>query len=64
MNYDEFVKDKVNFEKSYGYPVDDSDIHPILLPHQRYHCIDCGYRWHTVGDDGTWTYIEGTGAEA
>ena len=35
MNYDEFVKDKVNFEKSYGHPVDDSDIHPILLPHQR-----------------------------
>lgn len=32
--------------------------------HQRYHCIDCGYRWHTVTDDGTWTHIEGTGAEA
>ena len=31
--------------------------------HQRYHCIDCGYRWHTVDDDGNWTYIEGTGAE-
>ena len=32
--------------------------------HQRYHCIDCGYRWYTVTDDGTWTHIEGTGAEA
>lgn len=35
MNYEEFVKEKVNFEKSYGHPVEDSEIHPVLLPHQR-----------------------------
>lgn len=35
MNYEEFVKDKVSFEKCYGFPIADGDVHPILLPHQR-----------------------------
>ena len=29
--------------------------------HSRHHCIDCGYRWYTVDDAGTWHYVEGTG---
>lgn len=35
----------------------------ICQAHQRYHCIDCGYVWYTDNGDGTWTVIEGTGAE-
>lgn len=33
--YDEFVREKVQFEKFYGFDVADADVHPILKPHQR-----------------------------
>lgn len=33
--YGEFVREKVQFEKFYGYDVADADVHPILKPHQR-----------------------------
>lgn len=35
MTHDEFLRDKVAFDKSFGFPVHDDDLHPILLPHQR-----------------------------
>jgi len=34
-DYAEFVASKVDFSTSFGYIVDDAEIHPILLPHQR-----------------------------
>lgn len=33
--YREFLAQKVNFRAEYGFGVDDSDVNPILLPHQR-----------------------------
>jgi len=33
--YDEFVREKVQFEKFYGFDVADGDVHPLLKPHQR-----------------------------
>lgn len=33
--YADFLKDKVDFEKSFGFSIDPSEIHPILKPHQR-----------------------------
>jgi DNA modification methylase len=33
--YEEFLAEKVNFDSRCGYEVSDSDIHPILKPHQR-----------------------------
>lgn len=33
--YTEFIQQKVNFNKTFGFPVGDDEIHPILLPHQR-----------------------------
>lgn len=35
MDYDAFLRDKVNFDRSFGFDVDVADINPILLPHQR-----------------------------
>lgn len=35
LTYDEFLREKVNFDRSFGFDVDESDINPILLPHQR-----------------------------
>jgi len=29
--------------------------------HDVHHCIDCGYHWYTVDDDGIATHVEGTG---
>lgn len=34
-SYEEFLREKVNFDTSCGFPVDDDEIHPILKPHQR-----------------------------
>lgn len=33
--YSEFVAAKCDFTTAYGFDVDDSEIHPLLLPHQR-----------------------------
>lgn len=33
--YDTFLKDKVNFTKSYGFDVSLDDINPMLFPHQK-----------------------------
>lgn len=35
MSHDEFLRDKVAFDRSFGFPVHDDDIHQVLLPHQR-----------------------------
>jgi hypothetical protein len=34
-DYASFLREKVNFDRSFGFDVDDADINPILLPHQR-----------------------------
>ncbi len=34
-SYDSFLREKVNFDRSFGFPVADEDIHPLLKPHQR-----------------------------
>lgn len=33
--YAEFIGAKADFSARFGYDIDDSDIHPLLLPHQR-----------------------------
>jgi len=33
--YDEFLREKVNFDRSRGFIIRDDEVHPILLPHQR-----------------------------
>jgi hypothetical protein len=33
--YTEFLKEKVNFNKTFGFPIADGQINPILKPHQR-----------------------------
>ncbi len=33
--YDQFLREKVNFDKSFGFPVTADQVNPILLPHQR-----------------------------
>src|SRR5690606_14576140 len=33
--YEEFIREKVAFDKSFGFEVDDSALSPVLLPHQR-----------------------------
>ncbi|HEY2644058.1 MAG TPA: DNA methyltransferase [Galbitalea sp.] len=33
--YDEFLREKVNFDQHYGFEIDDSEINPLLFPHQR-----------------------------
>ena len=35
ITHDEFLREKVAFDRSFGFPVHDDDVHPILLPHQR-----------------------------
>lgn len=35
LTYEEFLREKVNFNKSYGFEVDPAEINPILKPHQR-----------------------------
>ncbi len=35
MAYSAFLREKVNFDRSFGFDIDESDINPILLPHQR-----------------------------
>jgi hypothetical protein len=34
-DYDEFLKNKVSFDKHYGFHVSDEDVNAILFPHQR-----------------------------
>jgi hypothetical protein len=33
--YAEFLREKVNFERTLGFEIDADEIHPLLLPHQR-----------------------------
>ncbi|WP_216363511.1 DNA methyltransferase [Subtercola boreus] len=35
MTYDEFLRDKVAFDRKFGFDITDDEINPILLPHQR-----------------------------
>ena len=35
ITHDAFLREKVAFDRSFGFPVHDDDLHPILLPHQR-----------------------------
>lgn len=35
MSYDRFLKGKVAFGTTYGFPVADHEVHPTLFPHQR-----------------------------
>lgn len=35
ITHDEFLREKVAFDRSFGFHVDDDDLHPILLPYQR-----------------------------
>jgi hypothetical protein len=34
-DYDSFIRAKVTFDKAYGFPVNDTEVSPSLLPHQR-----------------------------
>ena len=34
-NYDEFIQAKVNFQKHYGHQIHQSEINPLLKPHQK-----------------------------
>src|ERR1035437_8268235 len=33
--YFEFLKKKIAIAKDYGFEINDSDLHPVLMPHQR-----------------------------
>lgn len=35
ITHDAFLREKVAFDRSFGFPVHDDDLHPVLLPHQR-----------------------------
>lgn len=35
FNYQEFIEQKVNFNKTFGHRIDVDDVHPLLKPHQR-----------------------------
>jgi hypothetical protein len=35
LDYDDFLRDKVAFDRRFGFEVADDDIHDVLLPHQR-----------------------------
>lgn len=35
VDYEEFVREKVAFDKTFGFPVHVDDLAPVLLPHQR-----------------------------
>jgi hypothetical protein len=35
LSYTEFLEQKVNFSRTYGHPVDESEVHSSLKPHQR-----------------------------
>jgi hypothetical protein len=35
LAYGDFLKEKVNFDKTYGFEIDDSEINSMLFPHQR-----------------------------
>ncbi|MGX9346615.1 DNA methyltransferase [Microbacterium sp. KNMS] len=35
VSYEELLREKVAFDKSFGFEVDDSALSPVLLPHQR-----------------------------
>jgi hypothetical protein len=34
VDYDSFLREKVNFDRSFGFHVPASDLHPVLKPHQ------------------------------
>jgi len=35
QDYETFIREKVAFDKTFGFEVDDADLSPVLLPHQR-----------------------------
>lgn len=35
MTHDEFLREKIAFDRSFGFPIHHDDLSPILLPHQR-----------------------------
>lgn len=35
MSHEEFLREKVAFDRSFGFPVHSDDLHQVLLPHQR-----------------------------
>lgn len=35
VTHDAFLREKVAFDRSFGFPVHDDDLHSVLLPHQR-----------------------------
>lgn len=35
MSYVDFLKEKINFQRNYGFDVDRTDLNPILKPHQK-----------------------------
>lgn len=35
MAYEDFLKEKINFDKRFGFPIDADDINPLLKDHQR-----------------------------
>jgi hypothetical protein len=43
-DYDDFLKEKVNFDHTFGFDVDDSAVNPILFAHQR-----AIVRWAVLG---------------
>jgi len=44
MTYDEFLRDKVAFDRTFGFEVDDAEISEVLKPHQR-----ALVRWAVLG---------------
>src|SRR5256885_1120396 len=35
LTYQEFLREKITVSKTLGFEIEDSDLHPILKPHQR-----------------------------
>lgn len=35
LGYEDFLREKVAFDRTFGFEVADEDVHPVLLPHQR-----------------------------
>lgn len=44
VEYDEFLRAKVNFDRSFGFEITDEQINPLLFPHQR-----AIVRWAVLG---------------
>ena len=44
LDYEAFIREKVAFDRAFGFEVADDDLHPVLKPHQR-----ATVRWATRG---------------